>query len=113
MKTINLAVKHFKLDTDPADAEARVFDYREFLLASLERPTEGLTLKEVSNRLRILDVLQASKAGETIRLEDADHERLMKIIDGLRFAVVHPVIVEFVAAMRGGDGAQFKAKGGD
>lgn len=49
---------------------------------------KGITWEEANRRIRLLDVLEGAKEGETLDFEDEDWKLLTGLIKNFRFAVV-------------------------
>lgn len=61
-------------------------------------PAQGMTLGEMSARLRLLDALN-SCTGDVLRLEDQDAALLTTTFQAARFVVLHPAIVDLGARL--------------
>lgn len=57
----------------------------------------GIGLADMRHRLKLLDKLDA--ADETLWLEDAEHEALVRLLHGFPFGVVHPELARIADAI--------------
>jgi len=69
--------------------------YGELLLACVNNvPKDGFTVEEMQERGRIVDAVKTAKDGK-IKLEDADYERALVLVNFMRWAVMDDEIVNF------------------
>lgn len=83
-----LTLKVLRIHTgDPAIDEAEIgpeIDYRDRLLVAISingQQEGGMDALEMHRRLRLLDVIEPAKKGDTISLEDEDHKKLVALVD--------------------------------
>jgi hypothetical protein len=58
-------------------------DEKELLKLICEQAPEGITISDVRRSIKLLDRIDA--AGDTLALEDADHQYLMQRFSGMKF----------------------------
>ena len=79
-------------------------DYGELMYRALMFSARGgHSLKEIRERMPILDRLEAAldKKAEWVRLEDAQHQVVVRALQAFPFGLVHPAIVAFADAVEG------------
>lgn len=59
-------------------------------------PGSGFDFKNMTDRIRILDVLDSVNGAETLSLEDADYENLSRYVKETKWNILSRTIADFV-----------------
>lgn len=59
-------------------------------------PSGGMDAGEMRNRLRILDAIDGVDVDEEARFEDSDAAKLQSIVAEVKWATLHPELLEFL-----------------
>ena len=81
-----------------ADETAAGRPERSMLTSNAPGSSGGINLPEMRARMKILDRLDAAKDGAVV-LEDAEHDKLKKLLREFPFGVVHPELVKIADAI--------------
>lgn len=77
------------------------FESKTILEAVTSQASNGANYQEALKRLRVLEVLEKIKEGDTwVALEDADHQTLVAAIDSFKFGAVTRDIMKAVQAAK-------------
>ena len=80
--------------TEVSDGQDNKATYADFVKACANNQIQqGFSVQDIRDRLRIVEAVE--KADGEIKLEDADFENLKQYVQNMRWAIVHPDILEF------------------
>ncbi len=94
MKTIpnaQTALPPFKGKTNPPT-------YADLLKVCLDNSQSGFTVELMRKRLRVAKAIEEVKAGDEIKLEDADYETAQEAVKSVVWVASHPAYVAFAEA---------------
>lgn len=96
MKEIKIKKTSLNEKTLKFQGEDKELDYKDLMELVLDiPPQQGFTPKDLRDRNRIQISLDSAEKG-TIKLEDADFENFVKILDGSRWPTRDKQILEFI-----------------
>lgn len=82
------------------DADGRILNYRDQLAALVKNfPDGGISVAEMGDAIAIARKLRDAKDGDTIFLEDAEHDYLVKRMAQNRFTIAAQEIVDMAKAL--------------
>jgi hypothetical protein len=81
-----------------ADGNQAPFETRERLIEIVRAPAsgkDGMTVDEMGVRIEILNKLKGVKNGDTILIEEAEHQALVPLVKAMKWIIADPAIIEF------------------
>lgn len=78
--------------------DGQPLDYKNNLILILKNHPQGMSIDEMEKALSIIGTVR--KGNGTVALEDADHEYIVKRLEGTRWMVADPATVQFVKDVR-------------
>lgn len=74
----------------------RFMNYADFCLLCLNSPVQqGMTVKDINNRIKLMDEFKDLKPGGTVSLTEEGYKLLATCKDNMKWGLVHKAIPEF------------------